>query len=80
MSYKTILVHLNDERRLPGLLAAAVQIASARPAHLIGLAVLPPLIIVPGTDAGPGVVIDAHRISYQAQIDRMRVAFDALKS
>ena len=79
MSYKTILVHLNDERRLPSLLAAAVQIAQASSAHLIGLAVLPPIIIVPGTDAGPGVVIDEHRITYQAQINRMRVAFDALQ-
>ena len=79
MAYKTILVHLNDERRLPSLLAAAIPIARASSAHLIGLAVLPPTIIVPDTEAGPGTVIDAHRIAYQAQINRMRVAFDNVK-
>jgi nucleotide-binding universal stress UspA family protein len=76
MPYKTILVHLNDERRAPGLIAAGVATARANNAHLVGLSVVPPTIIVPGMDGDPGAVIDEHRISYRAQAQRMRDAFD----
>ena len=79
MAYKTILVHFNDERRLPYLLDAALTMARSSSAHLIGLAVLPPMIIIPDTEAGPGTVIDAHRIAYQEQMDRMRTAFENVK-
>ena len=75
MSYKTLLVYLNDEHRLPGLLTVAQSIAKANEAHLIGLAVLPPIIIVPGGEGDPGIVIDEHRVSYREQIGRMREAF-----
>jgi nucleotide-binding universal stress UspA family protein len=37
MSYKTILVHLNDERRAEALLEPAIQLASRHNAHLIGM-------------------------------------------
>ena len=41
MSYKTILMHLNHDRRTPQLLDAGVQLARAFGAHLIGLNVFP---------------------------------------
>lgn len=72
MSYKTILAHFNDEQRFPGLMTAAVQLAKTNGAHLVGLAVMPPIIIVPGTEADAGTVISDHRIQYQPQISRMR--------
>src|SRR5262245_7461722 len=37
MSYKTILVHLNDPRRAEALLEPAVRLAAKHNAHLIGL-------------------------------------------
>ena len=37
MSYKTILLHLNDDRRARHLLAQGVQVARGFEAHLIGL-------------------------------------------
>ena len=37
MSYKTILVHLNDKRRAEALLEPAVRLASRHNAHLIGM-------------------------------------------
>ena len=37
MSYKTILVHLNDKRRAEALLEPAIQLASQNNAHLIGM-------------------------------------------
>jgi nucleotide-binding universal stress UspA family protein len=37
MSYKTILVHLNDKRRAEAILEPALQLASRNNAHLIGM-------------------------------------------
>src|SRR5262245_14398571 len=37
MSYKTILVHLNDSRRAEALLEPAIQLATRYNAHLLGL-------------------------------------------
>jgi nucleotide-binding universal stress UspA family protein len=78
MTYKTLLVHLNDEHRLPGVMAAACGVAKASSARLIGLAVLPPIIIVPGAEGMAGSVIDDHRTTYRQQIARMREAFAKL--
>ncbi len=75
MSYKTILAHLNDEQRCPGLLKAAVQVARTNAAHIVGLAVMPPIIIMPGSEAGAGTVIEDHREKYRPQLARMRAAF-----
>ena len=41
MTYKTILIHANDERRFPELIAAAVEFARQHRSHLIGLAAMP---------------------------------------
>ena len=41
MSYRTILVHLNDSRRAPKLLQHAAEITKAFEARLIGLHVSP---------------------------------------
>ncbi|HEX7074252.1 MAG TPA: universal stress protein [Hyphomicrobiaceae bacterium] len=41
MAYKTILMHLNHDRRAKQLLGAGVQLARAFDAHLIGLHVFP---------------------------------------
>lgn len=78
MSYKTILVHVNDERRLPGLLRAAVTLAERQRAHLIGLSVVPPIIIPPTSDIVIAIpsMIDAHRNAYRQREARMKVAFD----
>lgn len=77
MTYKTILVHLNDEHRLPALLHAATGIAQSENAHLVGLSVLPPTIIIPGIEGDGGAVIDDHRDAYRGQMARMRMAFEA---
>jgi Universal stress protein family len=37
MSYKTILVHLNDKRRAEAVLGSAIHLAIRHNAHLIGL-------------------------------------------
>lgn len=37
MTFKTILVNLNNERRVPELIAAAAAIARPAQAHVVGL-------------------------------------------
>ena len=76
MTYKTILVHVHDQKRADRLLEAAVPLARAFDAHLIGLSVLPPIIVLPAGDgAGLSVTIDEHRIAYRADMNRMKETF-----
>jgi nucleotide-binding universal stress UspA family protein len=73
MSCKTILVYLNDIARAERLLAAAVPIARAHKAHLIGLAVIPPYVVTPAFDpTSVGMTIDAHRTAYMADISKLK--------
>ncbi len=76
MSYKTILVHLADNTRRQTLLSAAFELARTFDAHLIGLTVQPPIVVAPGMDSGPAVIIEAHRIAYRQDIVRLKQAFD----
>ncbi|MGE0626944.1 MAG: universal stress protein [Hyphomicrobiaceae bacterium] len=76
MSYKTILVHLNDENRLAGLLDAAVGLARTTDAHLIGVNVLPPVIVIGGMEGGAGGIVEEHRDAYREQIGRIRKTFE----
>jgi len=76
MSYKTILVHLADEQRLPGLLVPAIALARRFGAHLVGLAVLPQVIVEPSlVPGGASVVIESHRKAFAEEMARMRQAF-----
>jgi nucleotide-binding universal stress UspA family protein len=78
MSYKTILVHCNDRRRIETLLAPAASLAETFQSHLIGLSVVPPVVIVPAPPAlGPPVIVDAHCELYRADNPAMRAAFEA---
>src|SRR5262245_31302862 len=78
MSYKTVLVHCNDKRRIEVLLAPAVSLADRFRSHLIGLSVVPPVVIVPAQAAlGPPVIVDAHCELYRAENPGMQAAFEA---
>jgi len=78
MSYRTILVHCNDRRRIETLLAPAVNLADAFQAHLIGLSVVPPVVVVPtGAALGPPAIVDAHCELYRAENPAMQAAFEA---
>ena len=78
MTYKTILVHINNERRLPGLMEAAGAVAATHNAHLIGVSVIPPLMLPQTSDFAIAVpsMIEAHRDAYRAEESRMRKLFD----
>ena len=78
MSYKSILVHINDERRLPRLLEAAAALARDKGSHILGVSVVPPYVIDPSGDAmmvNPDLM-QSHRDAYRRQEQRMKAAFD----
>jgi nucleotide-binding universal stress UspA family protein len=78
MSYKTILVHCNDRRRIERLLAPVASLAERFQSHLIGLSVVPPVAIVSGQAAlGPPIVVDAHCRLYRAENPAMVAAFES---
>jgi hypothetical protein len=56
MSYKTVVTHCNDKRRIGRLAGAAVQIAERFGARLIGLSVSPHTPVIPaGMPGTPNV-------------------------
>jgi len=77
MSYKSILVHLADVQRAPRLLEAAVPVARQMQAHLIGLVVMPPFVVIPAADGtGMTVSVDQHREAYQADMTQLKAMFE----
>jgi nucleotide-binding universal stress UspA family protein len=76
MTYKTILVHINDQRRVQALLASAVNIARQHNAYLIGLSVVPPIIFTSdGYTGTPPIMIDAYQEAYRAEETRYMSIF-----
>jgi nucleotide-binding universal stress UspA family protein len=74
MAAKSLLVHLNDERRLPAVMQTAISVATSQDAHLQGLVLLPPAMIV--ATAEDVVDVSAfHRERYLAEVARMKAAF-----
>lgn len=76
MPVKTILVGFADPARAHRLLEAAAPLAEAHGAHVIGLCVVPPYVVIPAAEgAGMSVTLDEHRTSYAADIIRMKTQF-----
>jgi nucleotide-binding universal stress UspA family protein len=79
MPYRTVLVHCNDKSRMARVLAPATQVAAGFEAHLVGLSVTPPVVIVPtGMPGAPDtMVIDEHCKAYREDNPEMKAAFEA---
>ena len=76
MTYKTILLHLHDPARADRLLDATMPLVRAMDAHLIGLCVMPPYVVLPGGEVGVATMtVDAHRDAYQADINKLKARF-----
>jgi len=76
MSYKTILMHCNDERRLSRLLAPTIAFAERFQSHVIGLSVVPPIsVVTTGVIGAPPIIIDAHCERYRQENLVMRRRF-----
>jgi nucleotide-binding universal stress UspA family protein len=78
MSYRTILAHCNDRRRLGRLLDTAAPLAADFRAHLVGVSVTPPVAVIPaGMPGTPDtIVIDEHTKAYRAENPAMKAAFE----
>lgn len=79
MAYKTILVHCNDTKRVSRIVGAAVELAERFQAHLVGLSVAPPVLVVPaGVPGSPDtMVIDERAQLYRRDNPAMKSAFQA---
>ena len=77
MSYKTILVSLNEVGRLPELVAAAVTLARETGAHVSGLYVVPAVQVYPsvGFEAAPQV-FEGNRSFFKDNGARVKQAFE----
>ena len=77
MSYKTIVVHCNDKRRVARVANVAAELASRFGAHLIGLSVSPPVHLIPaGMPGTPDVIVeDSRKVAYQKSNPELRHAF-----
>ena len=77
MAYKTILVHLSEEHRVMRALATAVSLARDMDARLIGLAVTPPILVVPTVvTMGTVSVIEEHRSAYASNLPALKKSFE----
>jgi nucleotide-binding universal stress UspA family protein len=79
VGFKTILLNLNHEARVPQLTAAAAALARSSEAHVIGLYVMPP-IFAP-SDVTIALEPDFYEDQIQAirdQADRTKVVFERL--
>jgi nucleotide-binding universal stress UspA family protein len=77
VSYKTIVVHLNDQRRVRHILAPAVALARHFAAHLVGLHVFPAYHLTPPISLPLGTsLIGSIRRQIQDETDRIKAAFE----
>ena len=77
MSYRTMLVHCNDKRRIEKLLAPTIGLAEEFQAHAIGLSIVPPVAVMSmGIPDGPPIVVDDHCKLYREESLAMKVAFE----
>ncbi len=77
MSYKTILVSLNEVGRAAELIAAAVSLARVTNAHVSGLYVIPAVQVYPsvGFEAAPQV-FEGNRSFFKDNAQRVRQSFE----
>jgi nucleotide-binding universal stress UspA family protein len=77
MSYKTILTHCNDRRRVTRVATVAAELAERFGAQLIGLSVSPPERLIPaGMPGTPDVIVDdSRRVAYRKHNAGLQEAF-----
>lgn len=77
MSYKTILISLNEVGRLGELVAAAVDLARATGAHVSGLYIVPAVQVYPsvGFEAAPQV-FEGNRSFFKDNSQRVKQTFE----
>jgi nucleotide-binding universal stress UspA family protein len=74
MTYKTIVVHLNDERRAGQIIDVAAGIAERQEAHLIGVFAVPSAV-VGAYSRYAASMIEAGRKAYREEAKRIEAVF-----
>ena len=75
-TYKTILVHVNDERRADRVISYAAELAEGQGAHLIGLYIVPlPVVLNEWPDMAIAEMMEAQRKSYREEGKRVGEKF-----
>jgi nucleotide-binding universal stress UspA family protein len=79
MAYKTVLVHCNDKSRIARVLGLAVDVAARFEAHVIGISIAPPILVIPaGMPGAPDtMVLDEHCKIYRKDNPEMKAALEA---
>ena len=75
MTYKTILVHLNDERRVGSLIDAACHLGERFNAHVIALYVMPPVPTYGSTAFGAGMIQSGLK-TFREEAERVHKSFE----
>lgn len=75
MTYKTVLLHVNDERRVAGLVDAAAHVAGRFEAHLIAVYVTPPVPTFGTSTLGAGL-IKSSIAKFREEAARVQKAFE----
>jgi len=78
MTYKTLLVSLNDLERNEDLITSAAELARRFDSHLRGLYVIPAIEVYPAADFGMPVVFEGNRETYQKAQKSVRDLFDSI--
>ena len=77
MTYKTIMVCLNEVDRIERLLDFAIEIADHQNAHILGLYVIPAVQIYPSVTIDvSSQVFDAYREFFKRHAQRVKDSFD----
>lgn len=75
-AYKTVLLHVNDERRANALIDFAAEFAEGQGAHLIALYVVPlPVVLNEWPDVAVAEMIEAQRKAYREEGQRIAATF-----
>jgi nucleotide-binding universal stress UspA family protein len=79
MAHKTILVHCNDKKRVGRIVGAAVELAARSQAHVVGLSISPPFLVIPaGMPGTPDTLaLDERAQVYRGDNPAMKAAFQA---
>jgi nucleotide-binding universal stress UspA family protein len=78
MTYKTIMVCLNEVDRIERLLDFAIEIADHQNAHILGLYVIPAVQIYPSVTIDVSCqVFEAYREFFKRQAHRVKESFDS---
>ena len=78
MTYKTILLSLNDVARAGAMIDAAIAVAATQDAHVIGCYVVPAVTVYPEMGfSGVGGVYDGNQVYFKQHLDEVKRLFES---